>query len=156
MFRPANESDYYTDPSSARFCRQPPPQQACGLSLNQPQKLSHSKHYNLFIYYCFQISSNNKRKYIFFLSIFFLSQLLLLILVHKICWKYWKQIYKEIRTPDGLAIKTKMKYGTKLTIEIWSQKLNRLAIIGLGMRHKLVTNSFFWYFLLIQGQIKQL
>ena len=42
--------------SSRHFCRWPPPLLACGLSLCQQQKYSHSKHSGLFMYFVWKSS----------------------------------------------------------------------------------------------------
>ena len=48
-------------------------------------------------------------------------------------------IYRYLRTPEGLLIKTKMKGWKKLTVEIWSQNFYVMACLGLEVRQRLLT-----------------
>ena len=41
--------------------------------------------------------------------------------------------------PDGLVSITKIKDWTKPSIQMWSQKLNRIASFGFGTRKRLLT-----------------
>ena len=79
------------------------------------------------------------------------------ICVHKRRMKFANGIYTWFQTPEGLQPETKM------TIEIWSQKLARTASFGLGICQVFLTISYFRYFFAylkrrkkIQGQMEPL
>ena len=77
------------------------------------------------------------------------SRFLRPIFVRKRRLKSLNQIYRYLRTADGLVVKTTMKDWRKLTVETWSQKLGRMAGLGLRIRQRMLTICCFWYFLAI-------
>ena len=55
-------------------------------------------------------------------------------------FKSLNQSYRYLQTADSLLVKK------KLSVETWSQKLNRTAGLGLRIRQRMLTNCHFWYF----------
>ena len=87
---------------------------------------------------------NTRTFYVFFLNLW--PQLFLTILTADFCTKKTFEIYKTNITSTYKrltfnVIKTKLKDWTILTIEVWSQILDRMAGLGLGIRQRLLTIS---------------
>ena len=51
--------------------------------------------------------------------------------------RFLNDIYIWLQTLEGIGPKTKIKGNTKLPLEMWSQKLARMASFGLRIRYSL-------------------
>ena len=53
-------------------------------------------------------------------------------------FEIFKPNNRYLQTPESLVIKKKLKEYIKLTVEMWSQKLDKMASFGLGNHQRML------------------